>query len=162
MAKHHELNLTRAALYALEACLQDPGPCTAPNKTVLWAKVWDKVRKANNRLVTVPWAEEGVDLEKPPLRLEGETDIAWETRRRVWNDAFEVWQDTPITLTLSDKYRDACREAMKFVTTQKDKARVKLENSLHAATLLIELGLAEDSEEEAADGDAPAADQSAA
>ncbi len=146
----HTLALTRGSLYILEACMQDPGPCTTPAKTVLWARVWDKIRKLNDRTLKVSWAPKGIDAEKPYYREEGETDVTFGKRKEEIEEAFKAWKDEPITLTLNDKYRDACREALKYVTTQRDKARTKMEITLHSADLLIAFGLTEEVDEEPA------------
>ncbi len=106
--------------------------------------------ETNDRTLKVSWAPNGMDAEKPYYREDGESDVSFGKRKEEIEEAFKNWKDEPISLTLNDKYRDACREALKYVTTQKDKARTKLENTLHSADLIIALGLAEDVEEEPA------------
>ncbi len=141
--KTHTLKLTRAAMYLLEGVLQDASPCDTMAKTQRWNKAWAKVRKANDRTLTVSWGE--MDLEKPAIRKEGETEVAWATRRAEWDAAAKAWQDQPCDLVLTDKNRDTCREALNWVYEHRSdgKSKVQLDNSDHALLLLVQLGLIE-------------------
>lgn len=142
----HTLKLSRAALYILEGCLQEIGPCTTPAKIVLWSKVYGKVRRTNSRLITTEFTPQGHDFEKPMMRNEGEADLAFQKRSNAWNEAFSAWQKEPADpLHLSDKYRDCCRDAVKYVVdnSKDEKARVKIVLNEHSASLLVALGLAE-------------------
>ncbi len=138
----HPLTLTRAALYLLEGCLQHPGPCTTNSKVVQWAKVWDKIRGANNRFIKVPWSQTGHDLEKPIFRNDGESDADFAKRSAIWNDCFKVWEDELVTLTMNDRMRDTCRETVEWIHAHRDdpKTGTKLAGK-HAAGLLIGLGI---------------------
>lgn len=141
--KLHTLTLTRAALYLLEGVLQDPSPCETMAKTQQWNKAWAKVRKANDRTLTLSSGE--VDLEKAVIRKEGETDIAWTNRRTEWEAASKAWQDLPVTLVITDKVRDTCRSALQWVYEHRSdgKSKTQLDNSNHATLLLVQLGLIE-------------------
>ncbi len=140
----HTLHLTRAALYLLEGVLQDPGPADTMAKTVLWAKVWEKIRKSNDRRMQLSWAPEGgLDFEKPSLKTEGESDIAFARRKAEFDDAHKAWMEQPVDLVISDKYRDVCRDALKWVYDHRGdpKARTHVDNSTHTALLLTALKL---------------------
>lgn len=139
----HTLSLTRAALYILEGVLQDPGPADTMAKTQLWAKVWSKVRKANDRNLILSWSLQGVDFEKTQLRGEGESELAWEHRRAEFESAHKQWADQPVMLSISDKHRDVCRDALKWIYEHRNepKTRTRLDNSPHVALLLTALGL---------------------
>lgn len=138
----HRITLTRAALYILEGSLQNPGPCTTPAKIVQWAKVWNKIRSANNRTVRPSWAPQGVDFEKSPIRNEGETDLAFVQRNIEWNDLMRKWEDEQVVLTMNDKIRDVCREAVEWIHAHREDAKVAIKLSgKHAASLLVNLGI---------------------
>ncbi len=137
----HTLHLTRAALYILEGILQDPSPCDTKLKTQRWNKAWVKVRKSNDRVLKLSWGD--CDLEKPSLRKEGESDIAWTNRRAEWDVASKAWEDLPVTFVITDKTRDTCREAIDWAYEHKadGKSKVQLNNSTHTELLLVQLGL---------------------
>jgi hypothetical protein len=141
----HTLHLTQGALYLLEGCLQEMGPCTTPAKVVLWSKVWAKVRRSNNRLIVLSCAPDGHDIEKAMVRGPKDTEIEWQHRVAEWNDKFPLWQKAPVDISLSDKHRDACREAVKWVfdNAKEGKARVQMAMNEHTALLMVQLGLAE-------------------
>lgn len=143
--KKHTLNLTRGALYMLEGCLQDPGPCEKDyDKQTLWSRVWQRIRKSNDRMAATSWAPNGLDVEKPVLRGKDETDIEFNHRAAEWSTAMKTWEDIPISIAISDKYRDACRDAVKWVVEHQadGKTKFKISISPNWSLLLIELGLA--------------------
>ncbi len=157
----HPITLTRAALYLLEGCLQHPGPCTTNPKVVQWAKVWDKVRKANDRMIKVPWEKLGHDFEKPIFRNEGESDADFAKRSALWNERVKEWEDEVITVTMNDKMRDTCRETVEWIHAHRDdpKNGVKFAGK-HASSLLVGLGVCKpesDDDYEMLLGDVPAA-----
>jgi hypothetical protein len=145
----HTIKLPNGSAYILEGCLQNPGPCTTPAKIVLWAKVWDKVRKQIDRRMKVSWSADPIDFETPIFRDENETELSFKKREAEFNDAFKVWGDKEMTLTLNDKARDAVREALKYVVQHKDdeRARTRVEASLSWAKLLIAFDIATDDSE---------------
>ncbi len=138
----HRISLTRAALYLLEGCLQNPGPQTTYPKILQWNKVWDKIRKANNRMLTVPWEPEGQDIEKQMLRRDGETDVEFIRRDIELKAAAKRWEDEIVTLSMNDRMRDTCRETVEWIHAHRDDAKVQQKLSgPHAASLLIGFGL---------------------
>ncbi len=140
-ASHH-ITLTRAALYILEGCLQQPGPATTNPKVVLFSKVWSKIRSANNRLIKVAWKPEGHDFEKTMFRDESESDIAFEKRKAQWSEATKAWEDEIVTLTMNDKMRDACREVVEWIHSHREDQKVPIKLAgQHAACLLVGLGI---------------------
>ncbi len=141
-AKHH-ITLTRAALYLLEGCLQLNGPqANSYPRIVQWNKVWDKVRKANNRKIATSWAPEGHDFEKPLFRREGETDLDFTKRDAEWKEAVRAWENTTVTVAMNDKMRDTCRETVEWIHSHRDDAKVGIKIiGPHAVSLLIGLGL---------------------
>ncbi len=157
----HSITLTRAALYLLEGCLQLPGPASGKNnKIMLYAKVWDKIRSANDRLIKVSWAPEGHDFEKPILRNDGESDADFLRRDVEWKGATKAWEDDGVTLTMNDKIRDACREVVEWVNNHHDDQKVGVKMAgKHAASLLVGLGICkpENDEEYEMEADQPPA-----
>ncbi len=145
----HELKLSNMAAYILEGCMQHSGPCTTPNKVVLWNKVWGKVRAAIDRKIDIPGIPDGLDFEKPVFRDDNESELSFKKREAVFNDAFKAWGDKPCVVKLNDKARDAARDAVKFIIAHKDdqKGRIGVENNNHWACLLVALGLADDESE---------------
>lgn len=136
----HRIQLRRASLYLLEGVLQNPGPCTTPIKLARWAKAWEKVRRANNRVVQIE--NESYDIEKGVLRRERETDLQWAYRSRAYTDAKERWDREVVTLTINDKLRDVCREAVEWFHEHRDDPKVGARlGGEFAAELMIALGL---------------------
>ena len=143
----HVLPLTRGALYILEGALQDMGPCTTPEKITRWSKVWNKVRKANDRTIKPAHAADGVDFEKPVIPNTDETQASFQKRVADHNEAFEVWGQQKIEIMLTDKQRDTCREALKFVSTKAKEARKPFQMSENLGVLFIALGFGSDSDD---------------
>ncbi len=147
MTTMHTLNLTRGALYILEGCLQDMGPCNTPSKIVQWSKLWAKVRNANSRILVTPSVPEGYDFEKGVTKRETETDGAFAERVREHNEGFEAWSKESVALVLNDKQRDSAREAMKWVVGHQREARLKLTITEGISCLLVALGIVEDEDD---------------
>jgi hypothetical protein len=153
----HTITVPKGSAYILEGCMQNSGPCTTPNKILLWGRIWDKVRKAVDRGIAVPWQKELLDFETPVLRGDDESELAFKRREVAFNAAFDAWKEQPCTLVFTDKYRDAIREALKYVIAHKDdeRAQTRVATSLHWGKLLIAFGLATDSDAD----DEPAPDK---
>ena len=137
----HTLAMRRATLYLLEGVLQNPGPCTTPDKIVKWAKAWEKTRKANNRTFAI--GTDVYDIEKNVIRREAETDLAWFARQQAYHDRKEKWDSEPVTIVVNDKLRDIYREAVKWLHDHRDDAKVGVKlGGEYAAELMTVLGLA--------------------
>jgi hypothetical protein len=146
-APEFSISITNGAAYILEACMQDSGPCTTPNKIMLWNKVGKRIREQINRDIIV----DGVvsDFEKPVIRGENESDLSFKKREIEFNESFKKWGDTPLTLTLREKFRDPIKEAVKFVIKNKDnpRARTRVDINDHWVSLISALDLGTDTEE---------------
>ncbi len=142
----HTLKINRGALHILRQVMSDPGPCTAPNKIVLWATIWDKLDKLNDRHITLSWLPEPVEWDKPLIAAEGLSASEQARQQNEFNEALEAWNNAPISLSLSDKHRDAIREAFNWIFKHKDdgKAQVRLVVTKHVALVLTELKLADE------------------
>ncbi len=159
MSTKHTLELTRGSLYILEGILQDVGPCTTPAKITNWSRLYAKVRSANDRRVYPSSSPEGLDIEKPLIRREGESEIAWATRQQEHTEATEQWRNAPIALSINDKQRDIAREAIAWVTKNQNpapgsqtRASVRIQMSKNVGTLFAALGFG-DEDEDASDGE---------
>lgn len=144
----HILNLTRGALYILEGALQDMGPCTTPEKITRWSKVWSKVRKTNDRTIRPAYAAYGIDFEKAVIPNTDETQASFQKRIAEHNEAFEAWGCEAVCITLNDKQRDVCREALKFVSTKAKEARKPFQMSENLGVLFIAFGFGSDDTDE--------------
>lgn len=150
----HQLEMTRGAVYLLELCLQEMGPCKTPAKTVEVGALWDHIRSLNDRLVTYPWSTKPVDFEKPVLPLPDETQVAYQERVLAKDDIQAEWMAQPQVLALSDKRRDLARMVVKWVIENQGqgpgKSNVRLGRTKNLNVLILALGLAEAEEDEAA------------
>jgi hypothetical protein len=153
----HTLALTRGSLHLLAKIMAEgPPPGSGPqhNRTVLWNKIWDKLYKKCEPTLTMSWwPDEPLNIDQippPPLKMSNEE---WGLAAREWNKAFKAWEEAHVTIMLSDKYRDACRDAIKAIAEpakgqQQAQAAPSphakaLTSSPHAPLLLIQLGLAD-------------------
>lgn len=138
----HTLVLRFATLYLLEGILQQPGPCTTPDKVVKWAKAWEKVRRAFPHRFEASGRSYNVD--KNIIKDEAETDLAWVTRQQAYFDAKEQWEEQKATIVVNDKLRDIFRDAVKWIQDHRDDAKVGIKiGGQYASELMVALGLAD-------------------
>jgi hypothetical protein len=150
--KPHTLHLTYGSLTLLEGCLNDPGPCDTPAKYVEWADTQKKLRSANNYTVATAWGPQRVD--KPVLMTEAEkqealnapakASIAFQRRMDEFQDVtVKAWQDTAVTIRISDRVRECLRAAVKFVLEHQtdQKSRIRVDINPYWAQAIAELGL---------------------
>lgn len=140
------ISLTRGAAYILEGVLQEVGPCTTPNKVVKWSKLWQKLRRENDRKIAVPGVAAKVDFERTFFKDDGEAPEAFQRRVQAHNDAFDAWKDEPLTLTVTEKQYDTARAALKWVHEHQkdDRCTFKFKQSTHLGLVFEALGLDDD------------------
>lgn len=139
------LKLTREALYLLEACLRQGSGVTSAQQFLLWEKVQRKCRRVNDRTIPISWDAAGQDLEKPFMRHDGETDLAWARRSQEFKANHLTWKDEPVEIAFSNKHFNAAKEAVKYVLDngykEGSKCQVALPLDTHTSQLLVELKL---------------------
>lgn len=118
--KTHTISLRRGALYLLEGLLQDFTNANNPSKMMKIGTLWEKVREANERIITTSWAPEGIDFELP-IAVAGDDTDQFTVQKRI-NEASiaqSKWQDESVTLEFSDKNRDLAREVISKAANDK-------------------------------------------
>lgn len=145
----HTIVLNQQALARLDAILAISGWCPS-TKTVLACRVWDKIRKAATRSFRPDGWDQDHDLDNPFPVIDGELQGALNKRVLAFNAAHKAWQVLPVTLSLSDKYRDTCRMAIEYAQKTPDKLTpaAELRHDQFTPLLLIAFGLADEISDE--------------
>lgn len=156
--KHpHTLHLTHESLQTLVRVMREHPPGIAPQKMVLWDKVWAKLARLLPVTIQVSWSDVPLDVyvtHAYPITMTPEQRVAG---RAEWDRAMDAWKATPVDVPLSDKFRDACREGVKAVFESKEAPRPSapgqpaaaskvaqmLPQTTATAELLVALGLAD-------------------
>jgi hypothetical protein len=162
--KTHTLKLTRGSHHLLAKVMADgppagSGPITT--RSLLWNRIWDRLYKKCEPTVIMSWWKPGpagsenppepLNIDKVPPRPEGLTDVQWGLAAYEWNKTYKAWEETPVEISLTDKWRDACREAVKAMMDPPKDARQQAPNPLTklltssplAPLVITELGLAD-------------------
>ncbi len=161
----HTVTLSRGALLMLEGCFQIPTANTTKAKTVLWDKIWSRLRAANDRMIVVPWEDEPHDVEKAVNRPEGMGDREWNERVQQWQDLAKDWEAERVTITITDKIRDPIRETLDWLDGHRAETKGVTFVGKYPAELLVAFGQADalpDDDFEVTVGEAPAPSAAAA
>jgi hypothetical protein len=144
--KTHTLHLNQQALARLDSCLAEQGWPTALPQVYNGGRAWEICRAAANRTFEVPGFEKPYTLGDVFPEIEGEAKSATLARAKAFNTAYEAWQKQPVTVELSERQRECCKEALKFDITSRDKLTNRdsfLKPDAFSQVLLVELGLVE-------------------
>lgn len=126
-------NLTRGAAYLLEALCQLPD--------------WQKGNRNLDRRVNALWCKlhkhnpprtDEFDFEKGVLKRKDEDPTEFAARGQLFKDAFQRWQDEPMTLELTKRHQDALLKGLVWGFNNRDKWAHQ--NNQHVASILDAFG----------------------
>lgn len=135
----HSITVTRGGAYLLEGIAQSSKVFPKQEESEKGSKLRRILRKQN------PAKTDSIDFEKGEVFNTNDPESA--AKRVAWNEAYNAWRDSSVTLLLTNKQKLLAQKGIKLAFQKREEFGLLPENNDHTESLIIGFELSGSDEE---------------